>query len=485
MNTSQAGQAKRPIKRVKAVRTKKVSEEVHTKRSFIGKLFSPVTKVFDGVEMDFADRTRPKKTIIAMFKLKVPICIILVVAILASACYFFFESNNVATTEMSLNYEESAYGLNPNSTRFNVYDVESPEVVTQMLTYCGIDPDSIDDLNSVIDCISVSPTNNKAFSEEEEDYFITSTFKITLKKPACIKGVSAKELLTFLCKAYKDNLYLNYTENRSILEFDIEKFNDKEYVEIADLLDLKAQQLEKYLNTRVKQSKTFTEKNSDETFKSLSQKLEDLRTYDISKYRSFVIQSGCSNDKARFLRSRSYVNMIKGIDYSKDLAAYNVHNAGIKMYDEAMISVVMIPSVDESKNTYYMSKTKTGMDYMASQADDYLLSAQETAKEISVNREVMKKIQAGRNTSAEIKKADSMIVAIRDKFSELSRLIESIDKAYIKYKTKDYLTFKASNPSLMQKFHIDTLFVIAVVLVVAIYAAIWIRFRYFKGGKSR
>ena len=63
-------------------------------------------KVFlDGVEMDFTDSSRPKKTLISMFKLKVPICIILVVAVLASSAYFMFESNNVATTEMSLNYE--------------------------------------------------------------------------------------------------------------------------------------------------------------------------------------------------------------------------------------------------------------------------------------------------------------------------------------------------------------------------------------------
>lgn len=485
MSNSQT-QPKPPVKRrVKAVHTKKVGTVVENKKQkFFKKLFSPITKVLDGVETDFTDSSRPKKTLISMFKLKVPICIILVVAIFASALYFMFESNNVASTEMSLNYVESAYGLNPNSTRFNVSDIESPEVVSNMLTYCGIDPESVD-LQSVIENITVTPVNNKAFSEEEEAYYITSTYKITLKKPSCIKGVSTDELLTFLCKAYKDNLYMNYTENRSILEFDIEKFNDKEYLEIADLLDLKAQQLEKYLNTRVKQGKTFTDRASNETFKSLSKKLDDLRNYDISRYRSYVIESGCSHDKASYIRSLSYINRMKGITYSKDMAGYIVHNQGIKMYDEAMISVVMIPSIDESKNTYYMSKTKTGMDYMASKADSYLATAQATAKEISVNKEIMAKMNAGKNTKPEIDKADTMISKIRDKFSDLSRLIESIDKAFIKYKTKDYLTFKDTNPSIMQKFKVDSLFVIAVALVIVIYAAIWVRFRFFKGGNGR
>ena len=244
--------------------------------------------------------------------------------------------------------------------------------------------------------------------------------------------------MNFLCKAYKDNLYSKYTENRSILDFNIDIFNDKEYLEIADLLDLKAQQIEKYLNTRAKQSKSFVETESDETFKSLVQKVEDIRNYDIRKYRTFVIEAGCSDDKDRYITSLSYINRLKGISYNKDMTAYNVHNDGIKMYDDDMISVVMIPSIDEAKKTYYMSKTKTGMDYIASKADNFLSTAQVTAKEIKINKEIMAKMRAGTNDSKNINKANQMIEDIRNKFTELSRQIESVDKAYVKYKTKDY-----------------------------------------------
>ena len=447
---------------------------------FIEKRFARVSKLLDSIEADFEDRSTMKKTFIALLKLKTPICVFLVLVIVFSSCYFLFTSSNTATTEMSLNYEESAYGLNPNSTRLNVYDIASPSVVEKMLSYAGIDPKSVD-VNSVSDCISINPTNRKDFSEEEP--FITTTYRIKLKRPPEIKGVSTKQLLNFLCKAYKDNLYSKYTENRSILSFDIEKYNDGEYMEIADLLDLKAQQIEKYLNLRVKQSKTFTEKESDETFKSLVQKAEDIRTYDIAKYRAFVIEAGCSNDKARYMRSLSYINRMKNLDYTKEMAAYNVHNDGIKMYNESMISVVMIPSIDESKRTYYMSKTKTGMDYMASQADDYLENAQTIDKEIQTNDELMEKMGAGNNSASDIEKAKGMIDAIRKKFSDLSAQIETVDKAYIKYKTKDYLTFKMSNPSLLQQIQPDKVFVITAAAFMAIYIAIWYRFRNYSGGK--
>ena len=450
-------------------------------KTTLKRVYSLLTKVLDGVDIDFADRSRLRKTLIAMYKLKAPICILLAVVIALSACYFLFKSDSTATTEMSLNYEESANGLNPNSTRFNVYDIANREVVSGMLTYCGIDPESVD-LNSVIDCISIRPTNTKAFSEE--NFYISTSYRITMKKPPLIKGVGVDELLTFLCKAYKDHLYSNYTENRSILEFDIDAFHDEEFMEIADLLDLKAQQVEKYLNTRAKQNKTFAEKESDESFKSLVQKVEDLRDYDIANYRAFVIQTGTSHDKARYIRALSYVNRIKRLSYDKDMAAYDVRNDGIKLYNEAMISVVMIPSIDESKNTYYMSKTKTGMDYMAAQADDYLLTAQETAKEIETNQSIMVKMRDGTNEPADIKKAKEMIEDIRLKFSDLSKQIETVDKAFIKYKTKDYLTFKTAKPSLTQKLRLSTLCAIAAALLLGLFAAIWLRYRYFIGGKK-
>ena len=445
----------------------------------VRKLFSPLTNVIDGINTDFADRSYARKALISMLKLRAPILVALVLVLTVAAGWFYIESENSATTEMSLNYEESANGLNPNSTRFNAFDFASQEVVENMLAYAGIDKKSVD-VNSLMRSISIRPTNARAFSED--NYYISTSYRITLKKPPEIKDMSAKDLLSLLCKAYKDNLYSKYTENRSILGFDIDEFHDEEFLQIADLLDLKAQQIEKYLNTRAKQNKTFTEQESDESFKSLAQKVEDLRTYDISKYRTFVIQAGPSYDRAKYTKALSYVNLIKGIDYKKDMAAYDVRNDGIKLYDESMISVVMIPSIDKSKSTYYMAKTKTGMDYMASQADDYLLTAQETSKEIATNEDIINKMNASSNSADNIQKAKDMINDIRRKFTELSKHIELVDKAYVKYRTKDYVTFKNSNPSIKQKISLDTLVTLAALMLAGIFAVIWLRLRYFSGG---
>ena len=446
---------------------------------FIIRLFSPISKLLNDIEVNYSDHSTIKKTLIGFFKLRVVICLSALLIMVCAACYFAIRNNDESSAEMSLNYEESAKGLNPNSTRFNIYELKSPAVVEKMLYYCGIDPSDID-IDKLIDSISIKPTSSKGF--KTENYYIATSYKISLKKPKDIKDINAHDLITFLSKAYKDIFYNRYAENRSVLSFDTKEFEDLEFLLIADLLDLKAQQQSKYLNMRVKQSKTFTESESDATFKSLSDSVEDFRNYDIEGYRSYVLQTGIAHDKAHFNRMLDYVNLINGIKYDKDMASYDVRYDGILLYNEAMISIVMIPTIDREKNNYYMSKTKTGMDYMAHQADNFLGTAQETAKKIETNSDIMAKMKAGKNQSEDVKKANKMIEDMQAKFSEMGRQIEVVDKAYIKYKTKDYITFQINGMSLMQRLRPDILVMLALMFAGASFVALWLRFRYFGGG---
>ena len=66
--------------------------------------------------------------------------------------------------------------------------------------------------------------------------------------------------------------------------------------------------------------------------------------------------------------------------------------------------------------------------------------------------------------------------------TELSRQIESVGKAYVKYKTKDYLTFKTVKQSTVQRLRLDFIIELTAGLILLIYALIWLRFRYFRGG---
>ncbi len=457
----------------------RINKHIEFLRELIKKSFSPISRRLNEVEANYADQGILKRTLIGLFNLRGIICFFVILILACAAGFLVAMGDGESTAQMNLNYEESAKGLTPNSTRFNIYELKSTEVVEKMLYYCGIDAASVD-MDQLIDSITIKPTISKSFNSD--NYYIATSFKIWLKKPSEIKEVSTNDMLKFLCKAYTDVFYERYAENRSVLDFDIEEFDDMEFLLVADMLRIKAQQQSKYLGTRVKQNKTFTEGNSDETFKSLAEKVEDFKNYDIEGYRSFVLQAGIATNKAHFTRVLDYVNLMNGIKYNKDMASYDVRYDGIKLYNEAMISIVMIPTIDREKGNYYMSKTKTGMDYMANQADNYLATAQETAKKIQTNNDIISKMQAGQNESADIAKAKKMIEDMQVKFNELGKQIALIDKAYVKYKTKDYITFQISGMSLMRKIRPDLLATLAVMLIGGSFVAIWCRFRYFGGG---
>lgn len=449
---------------------------------FIKKIFEPISKIINGIESDYDEQSVLKKTFIGFFKLRYVLLFSVLLLILCAGYFFASHNNSEAYAVMSLNYEESAKGLNPNSTRFNVYEIKSPEVVEKMLYYCGIDKDTVD-IDKIIDSITINPTNSKAF--KIDDYYIATSYGIRIKNTVGTKEVNTKDLLTFLCKAYTDIFYERYADNRSILSFDVNEFDGLEFLTAADLMQLKAQQQSKYLNNRVKQSKTFTERASEETFKSLSERLEDFQNYDIERYRSYVLQSGIAHDKVHFIGVLDYVNFTDSIKYDKDMAGYDVRYDGVSMYNDTTTSVVMIPTIDSEKGNYYMSKTKTGMDYMANQADNFLESAQETAKKIETNKDIIAKMQEGRNSKSDVDKANKMIADMQVKFSDLGKQIELIDKAYIKYKTKDYVTFQIKGMSLRQRLRIDLLLELAIIFILVAFATIWIKFRYFGGGVKR
>ena len=466
----------------KLFRFTRINKFIKFLTGFIKKIFEPISKIINCIDSDYEEQSVLKKTFIGFFKLRYVLLFSMMLLILCAGYIFASHNNSESYAVMSLNYEESAKGLNPNSTRFNIYEMKSPEVVERMLYYCGIDKDTVS-TDKIIDSITINPTNSKGF--KVDDYYIATSYGIRIKNTAGIKEVKTKDLLVFLCKAYTDIFYERYADNRSVLNFDVKEFDGLEFLTAADLMQLKAQQQSKYLNNRVKQSKTFTDGASEETFKSLSERLEDFQNYDIERYRSYVLQSGIAHDKMHFIGVLDYVNFTDSIKYDKDMAAYDVRYNGVSMYNDTMTSVVMIPTIDREKSNYYMSKTKTAMDYMANQADNFLESAQETAKNIETNKDIIAKMQAGRNSESDVLKAYKMISDMQVKFGDLGKQIELIDKAYIKYKTKDYVTFQIKGMSLRQRVRVDLLLELAIIFILGAFAAIWIKFRYFGGGVKR
>ena len=353
-------------------------------------------------------------------------------------CYYYIQSLSTAITTVSLDYEEASAGLTPSQTRFNIYEIESAEVLDRLIEYAGLQNDiTADELRK---CISVKATTSNNISEKTN--FISTSYTILFTKDSAIPRRSAETMLTLLCKAYREFFVEHYGINHSILSFDINdlKFND-EYLMVVDLLELKCNQLSKYVQLRKRENKNYQDPDTGMTFSALEQRMNNFLTYDLARLRSYIIESGIASDKPSLNALLDYKIRMDRLIYNKLMAAYNEDNKGIQLYDSAMSAIVMIPTQDSSYK-YYMSRTKTGMDNMALHADGQLTGATERMADIEYNTYLMQKMGSSPSQAAQREKADAMIRQMQSSLEALASDIRTVDNSYANYKARNYLSFR-------------------------------------------
>jgi hypothetical protein len=207
--------------------------------------------------------------------------------------------------------------------------------------------------------------------------YISTSFVVSFTNSRAIESIPPEDMLSLLCKAYREYFVEHYGFNHSILSFDINdlKFND-EYLMAVDLLELKCSQLEKYAQLRSRESKNYQDPDTGITFSSLEKRVSSFYNYDLAKLRSYIIENGIANDRTGLVSMLDYKIRMDSLIHNKMMAAYEEDNKGLQMYDAAMSAVVMIPTQDQ-KTQYYMSRTKTGMDNMVIHAQEQLTGTAE------------------------------------------------------------------------------------------------------------
>ena len=355
--------------------------------------------------------------------------------------YWYIKNLHTAVTTVSLDYEEASRGLTPSQTRFNIYEIQSAEVLERLIDYAGLqDEITVDELSQ---CIRVNATHNKNVSGKVN--FISTSYTIQFTNSAGIQRRTAETMLSLLCKAYREFFVEHYGFNHSILSFDTGnlKFND-EYLMAVDLLELKCNQLQKYVQLRKRENKNYQDPETGITFSALEQRVNNFYTYDLARLRSYIIENGIANDKPALNAMLDYKIRMDRLLYNKLMAAYDEDNKGIEMYDTAMSAIVMIPTEDSSLK-YYMSRTKTGMDNMALHADAQLFDATEKLSTIEYNAYLIEKLRTASPSAAQREKADAMIREMEASLETLASDIRMVDNSFTTYKARNYLSFRAGH----------------------------------------
>ena len=226
--------------------------------------------------------------------------------------------------------------------------------------------------------------------------------------------------------------------------------------------------------------------NPDSTtnnFTTLGKKLSNIVDYDLPNAMAFVIEGGVARDPAMLSSILEYKNKIDSISYRKSMAYYDASKNGISLYEKSMTSVVMIPTTDELSE-YYMSRTKTAMDTMARNADTCLSDATEYQSDIVSTNYVIQKIHDCTTDAQRLTEAQAMVNSLERAINQISDDLFVLDKAYIKYKSQNYISFTYYNATFMQRISIRLTIIEAAAVMLCGLVLFYVR-RNRKGKKNK
>ena len=321
-----------------------------------------------------------------------------------------------------LRYEQAYEGLNPNGSRFNINELMDEAVMSQAIDLAGLtDMLTVEQLRKSISI-------NASGSQEPTNQYIASEYTIWLSNKYLPKTITAKSMLNILMITYKNYFLKNYGRNDVVLEIDWSQTRAWEYLEFANIIDMKINNIIAYLESLQSESGTYNYQTEGESFRSLANSVSSFRDVYLNKYTAYVTNNNIFRNAIKYRSKLQYKRFLTSQQADKNRERYTIYQDALKMYDKAMITFAMIAVYDT--NGLKMARTSNGMDDLALSALDYAQKLESNTKELKL---VDSSIVRTKFPSAEVQMyliANDMIEEMKQ---HLDALIVRITKAI-----KDY-----------------------------------------------
>ena len=382
-----------------------------------------------------------------LWKKKFLILLLMLATAIAFSWYSVRKNEGMASATLTLRYEQAYEGLTPNGTRFNIYELTSDAVLEKTIERAGLagELSKKDLLNS----LAVRASG----SQSAKNMYIATEYSVQLNGDKLPRRISAASMLRLLMETYKQYFLEHYGANDSALDIDWSDVENWEYLEFADIMDVKVNNLITYLNGLRTESGMSQYRISGESFRSLSESISNFRDIYLNKYTSYVTVNHLFRDPASYRSKLEYRRFQTEQNRESSEDAYEILQSALKKYDESMITFVMVPMYDSS-NGLYMARTAIGMDKLTEDSKSY-------AEKIETSSKILKTfdrdIQSTRQADSDQKKravADQMISDIQEHLNSLISRIRLVKKDYEDYRSKNSIHYALSTPGLASGYNL-------------------------------
>ena len=323
------------------------------------------------------------------------------------------------TARISLTYQKAANGLNPNGTRLNQYLVVSEDVLEKAEKMLGyeIERDSI--------WISYPMSANKV--TYTTDFYVNYDGKH-----------DAQEVLEAVLTSWANLFEERYTYNNKSVGYE-EPDENTDYIYLVSWLSSEAGEIASYAKTRMKEDNTWSDNGV--TFRNIYDSAANLIDVDIENYKTFIVQNGISKDVPALVNSMEYKNKLLSDKKQNYEEQYKNRRNAITLYDPTLFPTISVPSV--SSGIYYITTTKTGLDYIydaAAVASSNSLATQRMIRDDQLLVEHM-------NAETEMNQENLLIAQetynqLKQKISELGEKLQQLDKDFNTQEVEPYYHLK-------------------------------------------
>ncbi len=312
-------------------------------------------------------------------------------------CFILMSGTNTVYTTVSLSFSEISKGCNPDGSPFDIYEVLSKTVLENACKKLDgrLDPTTLRKHISVAGITtdgSFSAIRQNVFDGNDTYSYFPSRYTISFStvsdaikadgKIAPLKAIFNQfamppkdEILNAVAESYIEYYEKKYITTSDMFDVDWKKTESLDYFNRANEINNILMRMNRYLGKRYDKDVKFVSE-SGVGFGDLSAEASRIINTDVEQYRAFIIQNGITTDKDTLLKQLRYVSQKNYEQTQRSRGEYGIMLDGISIYDPLITKVVFIPSLD-SKNDFYMNRTKIGIDYLTENASSAKLEGDE------------------------------------------------------------------------------------------------------------
>ena len=380
----------------------------------------------------------PKEKSILKSKTSRKIVTVILVMFLISSICIILQSFNSASINISAHFSSVTEGKNPDGSPFDVNEVLCDEVLERASEKLAGKVDaktlrkhlSISDNTSSVD---LSGLKQKIVDGSTDYSYYPNVYTLTysiisddIKRDGILASTGAvfkqivmpdkKKILNSVAESYSEYYSEKYIAGNVAMQVDWANTDSLDYYNKATETKATAEKISRFIQSKYDKNPKFVS-DSGIGYGELYTEIEQIISIDVENYMSFVIQNGLTTDKDALLRQFAFMENLYNETNIRHMSAYEITKEAIDFYDANTTRVVFIPALDEER-TFYMNRTKVGIDYLVEKASYEKVSADDALHNAERYKYLTESFSNKEPASQEVyDTADKMYTDIRDKIN--------------------------------------------------------------------